>query len=89
MRRCNRHGSAVAVTPGNNQYALPQAALRFKQGFGRLIRSKEDKGVMVVLDRRLQTKPYGRVFLASLPRCTIRSGRLRQMPQEVTGWLGG
>ena len=70
-----------------NQYALPQAALRFKQGFGRLIRSKEDKGVMVVLDRRLQTKPYGRVFLASLPRCTIRSGRLRQMPQEVTGWL--
>ncbi len=71
-----------------NQYALPQAALRFKQGFGRLIRSRHDRGVMVVLDRRLQTKPYGVVFLQSLPRCTVRSGRLRQMPQEVVQWLG-
>lgn len=71
-----------------NQYTIPQAALRFKQGFGRLIRSRHDRGVMVVLDRRLQTKPYGGVFLQSLPRCTVRSGRLRQMPQEVVEWLG-
>ena len=71
-----------------NQYAIPQAALKFKQGFGRLIRSRHDRGVMVVLDRRLQTKPYGGVFLQSLPRCTVKSGRLRQMPQEVVEWLG-
>jgi len=71
-----------------NQYAIPQVALKFKQGFGRLIRSQHDRGVMVVLDRRLQTKPYGKVFLQSLPRCTVKSGRLRQMPQEVIGWLG-
>lgn len=71
-----------------NQYTIPQAALKFKQGFGRLIRSRHDRGVMVVLDRRLQTKPYGGVFLQSLPRCTVKSGRLRQMPQEVVEWLG-
>jgi DNA polymerase-3 subunit epsilon/ATP-dependent DNA helicase DinG len=71
-----------------NQYLVPQAVLKFKQGFGRLIRSKHDKGVMVVLDRRLQTKPYGRAFLQSLPKCTVRSGRLRQMPQTVVKWLG-
>lgn len=71
-----------------NQYAIPQAVLKFKQGFGRLIRSRYDRGVMIVFDRRLQTKSYGRVFLQSLPRCTVRSGRLRQMPREVVEWLG-
>ncbi|HXK33422.1 MAG TPA: helicase C-terminal domain-containing protein, partial [Dehalococcoidia bacterium] len=45
------------------QYALPQAILRFKQGFGRLIRSKHDRGAVVLLDRRLDSKYYGRVFL--------------------------
>jgi DNA polymerase-3 subunit epsilon/ATP-dependent DNA helicase DinG len=71
-----------------NQYNLPQTVLKFKQGFGRLIRSKHDKGAMVILDRRLQTKPYGKAFLQSLPKCTVRSGRLRQMPQEIVQWLG-
>ncbi len=70
-----------------NQYAIPQAALKFKQGFGRLIRSCYDRGVMIVFDRRIQTKSYGSVFLQSIPRCTVRSGRLRQMPQDVMGWL--
>jgi len=71
-----------------NQYTLPQAILKFKQGFGRLIRSKHDRGVLVILDRRIQTKPYGKAFLASLPPCTVRKGRLRQLPHEVSGWLG-
>lgn len=71
-----------------NQYTLPQAVLKFKQGFGRLIRSRHDRGVMIVFDRRLQTKTYGKAFLQSLPKCTVRSGRLRQMPQEVMRWLG-
>jgi ATP-dependent DNA helicase DinG len=49
------------------RFTVPQAVLRFKQGFGRLIRSRTDRGVVSVLDRRLLVKPYGKVFLASLP----------------------
>ena len=71
-----------------SQYAVPQAALRFKQGFGRLIRRKTDRGVMVVLDGRIQSKGYGRAFLRSLPDCTVRRAPLREMPDLVSGWLG-
>ena len=69
------------------QYALPQAVLRFKQGFGRLIRRKTDRGVVVVLDRRIRSKPYGSVFLQSLPPCTTREAPLREMPGAVRDWL--
>lgn len=48
-------------------YLLPEAILKFKQGFGRLIRSRRDHGVVVVLDRRLVVKPYGRRFINALP----------------------
>jgi DNA polymerase-3 subunit epsilon/ATP-dependent DNA helicase DinG len=71
-----------------NQYTLPQAILKFKQGFGRLIRSKQDRGVMVVLDRRLQTRPYGKAFLRSLPPCTIKVGPRRELAREALKWLG-
>ena len=71
-----------------NEYMVPQAVLRFKQGFGRLIRSWSDRGVVIIMDRRVQTKSYGRVFLDSLPRCTVKRGGSRQMPQEVVNWLG-
>ncbi len=50
---------------------LPEAIIRFKQGFGRLIRSREDRGVVAVLDTRILNKGYGRMFLNSLPRCPI------------------
>jgi DNA polymerase-3 subunit epsilon/ATP-dependent DNA helicase DinG len=70
-----------------NQYSVPQAILKFKQGFGRLIRSGEDRGAMVLLDSRLQTKRYGESFLDSLPLCTIIRGPLRQMSEAVTRWL--
>jgi ATP-dependent DNA helicase DinG len=50
-----------------NEYQLPEAIIKFKQGFGRLIRSKTDRGRVVVLDRRILTKPYGRRFIAALP----------------------
>lgn len=50
-------------------YQLPEAVLKFKQGFGRLIRTKRDKGTVVVLDPRVETKSYGRTFLESLPEC--------------------
>ncbi|MBI2912973.1 MAG: 3'-5' exoribonuclease [Chloroflexi bacterium] len=71
-----------------SQYALPQAVLRFKQGFGRLIRSKTDRGVLVVLDRRIVSKNYGQAFLESLPACPVREAMLREMPGLVRGWLG-
>lgn len=54
------------------EYTLPEAILRFKQGFGRLIRSKQDRGSVVVLDRRIMTRPYGHQFLASLPDLPLR-----------------
>jgi ATP-dependent DNA helicase DinG len=50
-------------------YQLPSAILKFKQGFGRLIRSKTDTGIVVVLDSRIINKPYGREFLAAIPNC--------------------
>ncbi|KKL61902.1 hypothetical protein LCGC14_2190570, partial [marine sediment metagenome] len=50
-----------------NQYAVPQAVLRFKQGFGRLIRSTTDTGFVVCLDHRIVTRGYGRAFLDALP----------------------
>jgi len=50
-------------------YQLPEAVLKLKQGFGRLIRTKTDTGLVVILDPRVRTKPYGRVFLDSLPNC--------------------
>ena len=71
-----------------NQYAIPQAVLRFKQGFGRLIRSRSDRGVMVVLDRRIKTRFYSACFLGSLPLCVVKSGPLRHLAGEVLAWLG-
>jgi ATP-dependent DNA helicase DinG len=55
-----------------NEYQLPTAILKFKQGFGRLIRTKSDHGLVVVLDPRIHSKPYGKNFLKSLPQCKTR-----------------
>ncbi len=52
-------------------YQLPMAIIKFKQGFGRLIRNKTDTGMVVVLDSRIVTKPYGRLFLDAIPRCGV------------------
>lgn len=52
-------------------YSLPEAIIKFKQGVGRLIRSKTDTGIVVVLDKRMTTKPYGKQFLNALPTCKI------------------
>lgn len=51
------------------QYQVPEAAIKLRQGFGRLIRTASDSGQVVILDPRLRTKPYGRIFLESLPDC--------------------
>jgi len=71
------------------QYALPEAILRLRQGFGRLIRSKTDRGVVVILDKRVQTKSYGRAFLDSLPPCTVRQGPLAELPRMAANWIDG
>lgn len=71
-----------------DQYTVPEAVLRFRQGFGRLIRTRSDRGVVAVFDRRILTKRYGRVFLDSLPNCTVRSGTLANLPEATVRWLG-
>ncbi|MDQ5844502.1 MAG: ATP-dependent DNA helicase, partial [Acidobacteriota bacterium] len=55
------------------EYSVPQAIISLKQGLGRLIRSTTDRGVLAVLDPRLRTKSYGRLFLKSLPSCRVTS----------------
>ena len=69
------------------QFAVPQAVLRRKQGVGRLIRSKSDRGAVVVLDRRLVTRSYGRVFVRSLPDCTVREGPAARTAIVVEQWI--
>ncbi|KGA99109.1 DNA polymerase III subunit epsilon [Alkalihalobacillus alcalophilus ATCC 27647 = CGMCC 1.3604] len=63
--------------------SLPQAIIRFKQGFGRLIRTKEDKGCIYILDRRISTTRYGSAFVKSLPPIPISKGKLERLLEEV------
>lgn len=69
------------------QYQLPEAILRFRQGFGRLIRTQSDRGVVAILDRRVLTKRYGKNFIDSLPTCTTRVGPLADLPHLAAQWL--
>lgn len=71
-----------------NEYMLPDAILRFRQGFGRLIRRATDRGVVVLLDSRLWRKEYGQAFLESLPTCTVSRAPLSNLRQEIVDWLG-
>jgi ATP-dependent DNA helicase DinG len=54
------------------EYSLPEAILKLRQGVGRLIRTKGDHGIIVILDNRIVTKPYGRAFLEALPKCPVK-----------------
>jgi len=71
------------------EYAVPEAVLRFRQGFGRLIRSYADRGVVVILDKRVVSKNYGTTFLDSLPKCNTFRGSLLDMPQNAARWIRG
>ena len=64
---------AIKAAGGNPfmDYQVPEAAIKLKQGFGRLIRTSSDHGMVVLLDPRIRTKRYGQLFLDSLPDCTI------------------
>lgn len=68
-------------------YTLPDAILRFRQGFGRLIRRATDRGVVVVLDSRIWRKEYGQAFIESLPQCTTRHAPLANLDAEIERWL--
>src|SRR3989338_3312252 len=69
-------------------YAVPRAILRFKQGFGRLIRSTRDFGAMVVLDNRLTTKEFGELFLKSLPKGIVMDRlKIEEIPDKIKEWL--
>jgi len=63
------------------EFSLPEAILRFKQGVGRLIRTRSDKGQIAILDSRILNKSYGRAFLAALPDCPVEI--LRSEPGEI------
>ncbi|HEY4745479.1 MAG TPA: helicase C-terminal domain-containing protein, partial [Desulfuromonadaceae bacterium] len=56
------------------EFSVPQAVIKFRQGFGRLIRSRDDRGAVLILDRRVTTKGYGRTFLRSLPDTPLVTG---------------
>jgi DNA polymerase-3 subunit epsilon/ATP-dependent DNA helicase DinG len=71
-----------------NEYYLPVSILKFRQGFGRLIRTASDRGVVAILDRRVLTKQYGRLFLESLPQCTARQGSIANIAKVAGQWLG-
>jgi ATP-dependent DNA helicase DinG len=77
---------AIAQLGGDwfRDYALQTAMLQLRQGFGRLIRSHADRGVVAILDPRLRTRGYGRAFIAALPRCPVAED-----PAAVAAFFGG
>jgi len=70
------------------EYTLPAAVLKFKQGFGRLIRTTSDRGAVVVLDSRAARRNYGRSFIAALPGCTTFLGGAAGICARLTEWFG-
>jgi ATP-dependent DNA helicase DinG len=75
---------AIREAGGNPflDYQVPAAIITLKQGLGRLIRTKQDRGVLAILDSRLRQKPYGRLFLSSLPPCPVTHD-----PQDVAVFM--
>lgn len=70
-----------------NELLLPEAVIRFKQGFGRLIRTKDDQGVVVLLDDRIIKKSYGKYFLKSLPISSYYKGDAGMVINQVSKWI--
>lgn len=70
------------------EYHVPIAALRLKQGFGRLIRTADDRGAVVLLDRRISLRAYGDVLLSALPTCTVARPEVDALGAVVAAWCG-
>jgi DNA polymerase-3 subunit epsilon/ATP-dependent DNA helicase DinG len=69
------------------EYSVPQAILKFRQGIGRLIRSTEDRGAVVILDNRIVARSYGKTFVSSLPDFNTQICELQSAPKLVEEWL--
>ena len=77
--RCSKPGSTPFAPRGGNpfnDYQLPEAIIKLRQGFGRLIRTQRDRGMVVILDPRVRTKLYGQQLLDSLPDCQVVEERV-------------
>jgi len=70
------------------QLSVPQAVIRFKQGFGRLVRTMNDKGVVLVYDRRIVDTSYGKIFINSLPKTPILVKPTSEILPEISRWIG-
>ncbi len=70
-----------------NEYYMRETVRRFRQGFGRLIRSRSDRGVFVVLDIRVLTKGYGKKFIKALPECAVKRTKINRLQEDIQGWL--
>jgi ATP-dependent DNA helicase DinG len=82
--------SELIESQGKNpfwEYMLPEAVIKFKQGFGRLIRSKADRGFVILLDDRVIEKRYGSLFLSSLPLKTHIRGDDKQVLKKINTWI--
>lgn len=82
--------SEAVESKGGNAFmeiSLPEAVIRLKQGFGRLIRHSEDRGAVVILDSRIATKRYGQLFIQSLPECRLVADGLEAIAKEVGKFL--
>jgi len=80
--RWRRHGEDPFT-----QYILPEAVLRFKQGFGRLVRSRRDRGAVLLLDNRLGERGYGAEFVAALPVTPEVFASPDALVDRVVDWL--
>ena len=69
-------------------YTVPQAVIKFKQGFGRLIRSREDRGAVLILDSRVLTKNYGKIFLTALHGVKVMKGVEEDLCREMEIFFG-
>jgi DNA polymerase-3 subunit epsilon/ATP-dependent DNA helicase DinG len=74
---------------GFREYSIPEAVQRFRQGFGRLIRSRTDRGAFVILDSRIITKNYGVKFQRALPKCTVRRVSTDRLFEMLESWRNG
>jgi ATP-dependent DNA helicase DinG len=83
--KCNQ----IKEAGGNpfSEYSLPEAIIRFKQGFGRLIRSSNDRGFVVVFDKRLYTTSYGKAFLQSIPSVPVKKLNINETIDLIDQWM--
>ncbi|WP_102274781.1 ATP-dependent DNA helicase DinG [Cytobacillus massiliigabonensis] len=70
-----------------SEYSLPEAIIRFKQGFGRLIRTKSDRGLIFIFDRRLVTTKYGKAFLQSIPEVPVERSGINEIIPMIKEWI--